>query len=247
MKALLKVCAITLAFSMIFAISSGVAAMTLDVGTDDVVSGIYVGNGTITVSGTASEQSRVMLAVTKPSFNPAKYTGIEYVDAKFTEFQNNEHAFEFTYPAAANPELGIYRFTVNATAMNDSNLMMDSDLDQAVSEQDGSSTYTFNLGVEVQNFQIKRVSSIATATATLLNYDSNSPITPYIVLAAYDQETGELVKVAIDNSKTVNGWAQDELSVVLTGVGGEYDFKAFIWESLVTIKPLTGTVDTVTP
>ena len=189
-----------------------------------------------------------MLAVTAPSFVAGQYgSGISYVDAKLTEIKNGAHIFRFRYPAPLNPELGSYSFVMNVSDMS-LPWVMAADLG-GMDFHELIRQYTFDLRVEVDSFQIEEENGIVTASAKLSHYNEFD-LKPYIILTAQDKMTGLLERVALDNTAVItDGWMESSLLVYLDiGVNNvdNYNYKAYVWEGLTEMKPLTGVVDTIT-
>jgi len=179
------------------------------------------------ITGSAPENSNVVLIVYSPIYNMSTLDGLYYFEAK----NNVTGDYEFTVPMEDDAPIGTYIFKVSVNG-----------IDAGTAEQ------SYTRGVvgtnEVKKFVFDndlRAGEDISVTATVGNSSLEDVTSPTVVIALYSK-TGCLKQIDICEPVTISAGGKADLTAKIKGLPSDienYEVKAFMVASFTSIKPIT--------
>ena len=213
-----------LAFVMVLSCAFVVSADTIEItfNTD-----YQSGSDSYVITGSAPENSNVLLIVYSPIYNESTLDGIYYFEAK----NNVNGDYEFVVPMEKDAPIGTYIFKVSVNG-----------IDAGVAEQ------AYTRGVVGEN-EVKKfvfdgafeANGTIAATAVVGNSGTEAELSPTVVIALYSK-SGCLKKVDVCEPLSIEAGKTQTLTAKIENLPEDianYEVKAFMLAGFTSIKPIT--------
>lgn len=219
-----RLSSILLVFLIVLSCAFAVSADTIEItfNTD-----YQSGNDSYVITGTAPDNSNVVLLVYSPVYNMSTLDGLYYFETK----NNVSGSYTFTVPMEKDAHIGTYIFKISVNGVEKG--VAEQSYTRGVLGDNEVKKFVFDNALEAE----KDIS----VTATVGNSSSAAIMSPTVVIALYNKN-GCIKDIDIAKAVEIESGKTVDLTATIKNLPKDienYEVKAFMLADFTSIKPIT--------